>query len=993
MKTILIYAGKIFQSFSRFNCFLLLLSLSTMTVFGQGTVKGVISDESDKTPLIAVNIVIKGTTIGTVTNYNGEFVFPLKAGTYTLQLSYIGYETVEETITIEDDQIIEFNKELSPVTFMGEEVVITMQARGQLSAVNQQLRSNQIINVVSAERIRELPDENAAQAISRLPGIHLDGNKVVIRGIESKMNKIMINGIEMPSSEQNTRASDLSIVSANMLSGIEVYKTLTPDMDADAIGGIVNLRLREAKSGFHSSITAQGSYNQLNSIYGGTKLWGDVSNRFLNNRLGALLNLNYETRNGGDDWITVGYREHNSSAIGEGVYMLNSLSVRDQEKTTRNIGGSLVIDYDLPNGQLVFTNMISHTTPEETLYRDDLSIGANYHTVILQRNKYTSLLLNNSLRLEQQLGIVKLDASISRVSLDKEYDFRYQNRFRQTGDPLPFYPDSITESRKLQMEPWEVYSALNPGADMNAKYYETTSIPTNYDEKQWMADLNLQIPLRISDNIDVKIKLGGKYLRKDRNYDEQNMQDYYAVVMDPLKADMMDWLLSNDLIESEANNGLYFFRFRDNDYQHGDNFMNSNGKYYMDWIIDADLMDEFWLEHVDQNPETTLLVSDSRDGREDYWGWERLAAGYAMAEINLGKRLTIIPGVRFEQLHNEYSAYKISQNTMYNWAIEDTLTKPADNNNLLPHLHLRYRITDWWDFRFSYNHTLSRPDYDHAIPLVYYHEINLSGNAGNPYIKPAVSENFDANFTFYSRKMGLITIGGYMKRIDGIFYMQPTLIKNIPDTTIIAEFPIETYPSLLNNSTDFYVNSPYTAYVRGLEVEWQSNFSWLRAPFNGIVLNANYTHVWSETKYMQDRIRYEPVPGSFIPQPVEVDTFYENRLLHQADDIANVSLGYDYKGFSARVSFRFQGNVISQIGTRPEENSYTNNIYAYDFVIKQSIPLKFGEFEVFLNAINFTNVPNSRYSTFRDIQGNDRDATTYERFSGRQFQLGLRFKY
>ena len=144
---------------------------------------------------------------------------------------------------------------------------------------------------------------------------------------------------------------------------------------------------------------------------------------------------------------------------------------------------------------------------------------------------------------------------------------------------------------------------------------------------------------------------------------------------------------------------------------------------------------------------------------------------------------------------------------------------------------------------------------------------------------------------------------------------------------------------------------------------------------------------------MQDRIKYERVPGSFIPQPVEIDTFYVNRLLQQANDIANVSLGYDYKGFSARVSFRFQGNVISGIGTRPEENAYTNNIYAYDFVIKQNIPLKFGEFEVFLNAINFTNVPQSRYSTFKDTQGNDRNAITYERFSGRQFQLGIRFKY
>jgi len=506
-----------------------------------------------------------------------------------------------------------------------------------------------------------------------------------------------------------------------------------------------------------------------------------------------------------------------------------------------------------------------------------------------------------------------------------------------------------------------------------------------------MADLNLQVSLRVSDFIDIKFKLGGKYLRKDRNYDEQLLIDYYPHVVQAVKVNMIDWLVENNIVE-DVDDNLYFYKFRDYDYDHGDNFMNGNGKYYMYWVIDADLTDEFWLEQVSP----TLLTSDSRAAREDYWGWERLTAGYAMAEINIGNKLTIIPGVRFEQLHNEYSAYKVSQNTMDTWRIRDTLTKPVDHNHLLPHLHLRFSVTDWWDIRFSYNNTLSRPDCLHAIPVVYYHEIDGSSKASNPGIKPAVSENFDANFTFYSPKMGLVTIGGYMKNIKDIFYMQPTLMKNIPDTTIIAEFPTETYPSLLTNSTEFYLNSPYTAYVKGLEAEWQSNFSWLPVPFNGIVLNANYTHVWYETKYMQDRIKYERVPGSFLPQAVEVDTFYVNRLLHQADDIANVSLGYDWKGLSARLSFRFQGNVISKIDTRPEENEYTNNIYAYDFVIKQSIPLEFGEFEVFFNAINFTNVPKQqRYRTFYSSPSKvaKTDNTTYESYSGRQFQLGLRLKY
>ena len=972
---------------------LILICLTYTAVFSQGTVRGVITDKSDKTPLIAVNIIIKGTTIGTVTNFNGEYVLPLKTGTYTLQYSYLGYETAEETVTIEDGQILELNKALSSVTIMGEEIVVTMQAKGQLSAVNQQLRSNQIVNVVAAERIRELPDENAAQAISRLPGVHLDGSKVVIRGVESKMNKILINGVEMPSTEENTRSTDLSIVSANMLSGIEVFKSLTPDMDADAVGGVVNLRLREAPEGFHSNITVQGSYNQLNSLYGGTKVWGDVSNRFVNNRLGVVLNLNYETKNSGDDWASVSFSEFESSAIGEGVYIISALNVRDQTRTTESKGGSLVMDYDLQNGQVVFTSMLSHTTPETTELRDNMSVGANYHYAMLNREKYSRLLLNNSLRLEQQIGIIKLDAGISRVSINKEFDFKYRSRFKDR-QVLPFDEDLIVDTIRLKMEPWELYSTLDENADSSARYHDGESTPHNYDEKQWMADFNLQIPLQVSDNVNIKVKLGAKYLRKERNYDEILLGDGETNILEAVKDNMEEWLLENDLIESADNRNLYFWRFRDYDYDQGDNFMGGNDKYYLNWVIDADLMDEFWLEQVDQNPETTVLITNSEEAREDYWGWERLAATYLMAEINLGQKLTIIPGFRFEQLHNEYSAPKVSQGTMNSYTIHDTLTKPTNHNNLLPHIHLRYKITDWWDFRFSYNNTLSRPDYDHVIPSVYYDEINVSATLGNPYIRPALSENFDANFTFYSPKMGLITIGGYMKKIKDIFYMQPSLVKNISDTSIVNELPIDVYPNLLNNLTNFYINSPYTAYIRGTEIEWQSNLSWLPSPFNGIVLNANYTHVWSETKYMQNRIDYEPVPGSFVPVSVERDTFYVNRLLHQANDIANVSLGYDIKGLSARLSFRFQGNVISSVATRPEENEYTNNIYAYDFVIKQNIPLKFAEFEIFANAINFTNVPNKRYRSFkRNNAASITDNLTYERYSGSKFQLGLRMKF
>ncbi|MBN1417023.1 MAG: TonB-dependent receptor, partial [Bacteroidales bacterium] len=850
-----------------------------------------------------------------------------------------------------------------------------------LSAVNQQLRSNQIINVVSEERIRELPDENAAQAISRLPGVHLDGSRVVIRGIESKMNKIMINGIEMPGTEEISRATDLGIISANTLSGIEVFKTLTPDMDADAVGGVVNLRLREAQPGLHYSITTQGAYNQQEKISGGYKFWGDIGNRFFDNRLGIVININYEKSDGGYDYIRPGYSQHDAGDIGEAKYKFKEISVYDQLKKTNNIGGSVVIDFNLPNGQLIYSGILSHSVAEETLHREYIEVQDGHHQITMDRSKNKRVLLNNSLRLEQRIGIVKIDAGIANVSNDWDDEFRYFYKSKELNGRSPLMIDKLTDSLRLVMEPWQTYAYLDTSMVQIYRGHDAALEPRNYDEKQWLADLNLQVPLQLSDNIDINFKIGGKYKFMDRFYNKDELSYDYLNVSD-VHAEIIPWLESIGHDDWETD--LYFHQIRDYDYKTNSGFMN-NQPYYMDFILDADIMDEFMVRQID--PST--LITYSEHGKDDYWGDETLLAGYIMAEVNLGKRAVIIPGVRYERVKNNYYAPEIEQGTTTYWFIRDTLNGNAEHTHILPHLHIRYRITDWWDLRFSYNKTLSRPDYNHALPLVFYNTINGKCEAGNPNIRPAVSENFDVNFTFFSPKLGLIGIGGFMKNIRDIFYMQPTLLKNIPDSSILEKFPTASYPSLLQTTQNFYVNSPYTAYVKGLEAEWQSNFSWLPEPFNGIVLNANYTHVWSKTKYMQDRIRYERVPGSFLPKPVEVDTFYINRLLHQANDIANVSIGYDWKGLSARLSFRFQGNVISKIGTRPEENEYTRDIYAYDFVIKQTIPIKFGEFEVFLNAINFTNVPSSRYT----IYPNKGETTTYERYSGRQFQLGLRFKH
>ena len=218
-----------------------------------------------------------------------------------LSVRYIGYKGKEISIEVTPGAMLQYNFLLVSQAVQGQEVVVTAQAQGQKDAINQQLASNTISNVVSSEKIQKLPDENAATALSRLPGVSLmNGDEVVIRGAQAKLNQILLNGVELPSTGMNDRATDLGFISSNMLSSIQVTKVLTPDMDANAIGGVVNLKLRQAPEDFHLDVLSQGNYNGSDHTSDNYKDWISVSDRFFDNKLGVFIQGNADQSDVGD---------------------------------------------------------------------------------------------------------------------------------------------------------------------------------------------------------------------------------------------------------------------------------------------------------------------------------------------------------------------------------------------------------------------------------------------------------------------------------------------------------------------------------------------------------------------------------------------------------------------------------------------------------------------------------------------------------------------
>ncbi len=975
MKRLLLLHPRVFYLFLGF------FILCSAASFGQANVHGVLKDSLTGEALIAANVTIKGTTIGTVTDYNGKYNLFLNEGTYVIQFSYLGYQTREATVTIKD-QDMEINKALPLESVMGEEIVISAQARGQLAAVNRQLNSDKIMSAVSAERIKEFPDNDAAQSVSRLPGVHLDGSNVVIRGIEPKMNKILINGVEMPSTSGTDRTSSLGMVSSNMLSGIEVFKTVTPDMDADAIGGVVNLRLQEATPGAKFSVLAQGNYNAFQQSQSG-KIWADYSNRFFNDKIGLAVNGNYSTGEGGYDEVDGNYLNYNDIANSDDDdYYIENVNIVDRISTGTDWGGNLILDYKIGNGKIIYNSMFSSGTSNTLTNKEVLDVQNAVEKGVqlnIDHTDNTDQLWSHLLQIDQQIGRFKINGAASYITYKKDPNYDYDiNWASKTGSNALTNISELEDSEREALYPLDIYDYVNDTVYNSIKLQSYNLTPTSYNDKRINVSADIEASVMSSDNFDVTLKFGGKYKQTYREYDA----DKYAcsndiVSFEEVQEDFADYLAEQGQEDYAA--ALKYPYFRDYDYKTNDNFMNGEG-YHMDYFVDADKTDKIATELLDKDK----LANTSSSYKDDYWGSERLYAAYLMGQFKIYKRLTIITGVRFESMNYDYNALKTSIQSKGNYSVEDTLSVPTTHNNILPHFHAKLKATNWMDVRFSYNQTITRPDYKFMIPKIFIDNVNSEAYCGNPYLENALSNNFDLNVSLHSGKLGLVTVGGYNKSIENIFYEKDALIKNIPDEEVLSQLPSSTY----SNTTTYYVNNENKAFIRGAELEWQSNLSFLPFPFNGLVINANYTHVWSQTDYplfQIETVRLNEDPWIAV---VESDTVFTQRLIKQANDLGNISVGYDYKGFSARLSFQFHGNELKSLSSYVAENEYTNSTYKFDLALKQQIPIKFARMEAYFNATNFTNQPYSTYCTYPNIG----TRTQRLRYSGASYQLGIRIR-
>ncbi len=965
-----------------------------------GRITGRVVDADTGESLPGANVRLAGTSIGTAADIDGRYsIAAVPAGTQTLIVSYVGYRPQERQVDVADGFVQEVNFELVWEGIEGGEVVITAQAEGQIAAINQQLASNTITNIVSAARIQELPDVNAAESVGRLPGVSIqrsggEATRIAIRGLSPKYNTVTVNGVRVPATGGDDRSVDLSLISSNMLDGIEVMKAITPDKDADAIGGSVDLKLRNAPDKFTVDVLAQGGYNQLQDYYGNYKFAATVSNRFLDGKVGVIANLNADEYDRSADKFSANWRQSENPETGEDVLIISSDVLREETVKRGRAGASLVLDYQIPNGTLT-ANTFYNRLNFEGLYRiNNLDVNGNRHYYDTEDRDGTTSIFTGAFGIEQDFNRFRYDASISRTASQSENPDDFTWRFAQEGAAFDIAVDEFTLPTEVQEG-----AVIDTNTTGLADYYIYS---TMREENETAAQLNVQMPFRLGDQVTGYVKAGGKMRWLDRVNDENQIGRggiYYGSGAGNLNPPLecMDAVLPElNLDEIVGEIGRLPIWVVDSDYSR-DDFLD--GDYDVGLVADLDMLHALTEAARSDDPlceGITRELSIGTYGR-DYDGTEQYQAGYLMAEFNLGRRIRVIPGVRWEGDQSEYNGQRYREVTINNTPGPpgdfEEITNERDNSFWLPMVHVQFKPTDWLDIRLARTETLTRPDYIQYAPITTINVFRTYVRAANGLLKPAEATNYDIAVSVYNNKVGLFAVTGFTKSISDLIL--PVSYRLHPDVGPLPGMNVPEEWIADRPNADTYINNPFDAEYRGFELDWQTTFWYLPSVFKGLVLNANYTFLESETTYQSyfivDSDSLLPGRPPRFAQELKTDSVRTARMPDQPTHIANVTLGYDYKGFSARFSVLYQTD--NSIGINPTNalfDSFSDDYLRLDLSVRQKLR---NGVELFANFNNLNSRPDRNFLGSSDLAASTIEHPTYIEYYGFTTDIGARYRF
>jgi TonB-dependent receptor len=713
---------------------------------GGGSVQGQVADATSKAAISGAVVSLEGSALRATTDQDGRFVLAnVPEGQHQIVISYLGHRTEKAMVKVDVGTVARVEVSLAAEYVHAETVNVVGSpiAQEEARALNEQRTALNITNVVSADQIGSFPDPNAAEATQRIPGISIqrdqgEGRYVMIRGTEPRLNSMMIDGERIPSPESDVRQVALDTIPADFLQAIQVSKAIMPDMDGDAIGGSVNLVLKQAGARPSALFSVGGGYNSLIGSSSQPNANASAGGRLAGGKVGVMAGTSYlKSSRGSDDF---------EPAYGA-TLALASNSLRDYTVTRERYGFNLALDGKAGDRTNVYLKAL-YSNFRDQEYRQQVK-----HTVSSSR-------IDRQLkdRLETQ-HVMSVSGRTSHLfSNGSTLEFRASTAYGDEAEPN--HQDTTFRQSKVTFNPNVTATSIdpnniqaNPLNEDLAKYTFNSAVITDglTRDRDIVASGDWRIPVSVGTGASF-FKFGAKYRQKHKFYDVTivNYSSSTSVPMSPY--------LDSTQID------IY------------------DGRYPMGPPINAaavrGILSQYSLTGLPDHPKADPANYDAT---------EKVTAAYGMAELYLGSRVSFVAGLRYEGTDVDYDANKLTFDKSGNWMSTSSTNGTSNSGLPMPMMHLRYAFDDSTNLRAAFTRTLARPDYVDLAPTETWNTQNFTVSRGNPDLRATRSWNYDLMFEHYLKTIGIVSAGLFHKQINDYIYPQETTMVSGGDTYRVTQ--------------------------------------------------------------------------------------------------------------------------------------------------------------------------------------------------------------
>ena len=916
-----------------------------------GAVTGVVTDNTGAYLSGAV-VMVNG--VSAATDRTGRYrIAGVPAGSQQVQVSYLGFNPATGTVAIAAGGDTLHNIALKSDTFVMETFVVESIAEGQARAINQQRASDTIMNIVTADKLGTLPDANIGEAMSRMPGIGLQFDRgeaefITVRGAAPKFNSVALNGDRMPSFFSavaggiDDRAVRLDTLPTDLISRIEVTKAVTADLDADSVGGAVNLQTKSSLD-FNRRVLSgkfQHGINDLDSetqtaasATFGTKLGAD-------GRYGVLVNGSYQYNNRPVHAVNAEYQTGTIGGVLQDT-LLNQIDVRHRITDRKRLAGSVQFDYKLADNSRHYVRFLKndYTDKEERRrFRYRFASGGTY---LAGSNNTTGSVDGGRLEHQDRKSSNERDIHSAGFGGDitlPRAEINYQVAYNR-ADAFLDRTETTWENRR-------------PTGPAGAPVVDYTYNRSDVNFPRFTDPLN-SVNDKASFVLGANPARGSFLIRKDQ-FDEDDLSGALNVRIPARFGDFSGhWKFGWKSRLKERDVNTFSETFRPTTTLQLSNFLDSarpsvRGIYaYGPTTNDAALRTFFAANRAGFVRDEAAFINNNTPLRYD--ATEDIHALYGMANATLG-RLTLVAGVRAEQTKNDYTGNVVTTTPTGTLRVTPT-SATSDYTNFFPSLVGTLRVTDRLLVRGGWTNTIARPDYGDLTPRRLINDQNNTISDGNPDLKPMKSMGFDLSVEWYLSSAGLVSAGVFHKELENFRFLEAGPIQ------FDAGSGLETF----TRTRPF--NGPNGS-LTGIEFNWQQRLKFLPGFLKYFGVTTNLTFIRGEGE----------VPGRGTIK----------HLPDQVNRVFNAILDYERAPFSARVAYNFNGMNQNTFAGAPLDDQFTDRTESIDASIGYA--LRAG-WKLFVDAKNLTDSGKKRFYLGNRTRPIEQEYTGYSLIGGVKFDF------